>query len=493
VLRIDDRNHGSKKVEASTSTKSQTSLAITDLDDTDQLYRRLTINEVPDDVLLEIFNIYMNIYLYEDRWHTLVHVCRRWRWVVFASPCRLNLQLLCTNRRPVQNALDVWPQLPIVIRGKHGMSRPQDTKNLIAALKQRNRVCMIEIKHITKPWLRRIGAIKEPFPELTGLELSSRDKMAAVLPDSFLDRSTPRLQDLTLSGIPFPGLSKLLLSTHDLVTLHLWDIPPSGYISPEAMVTTLSSLTRLKEFKLGLRSPRSRADRESRSPPPLIRVVLPALTEFYFKGDSEYLEDTVSRINAPLVDSITISFFNQLTFDTPLLRHFLCRTEIFKVPHRATVDFYYPFIKLTVFSRGIKRDRTLLELGISCKPSDWQLSSLVQVCSSSLPPLPTLERLEIRRWNEPWQDDLENSQWLELLHLIVFSSVKDLVLDDQPAQLVAPALQELTGEKVTEVLPALQNLFLTLSARSGPIQDAIAQFVTARWLSGHPVAVFYED
>jgi len=102
-----------------------------------------------------------------------------------------------------------------------------------------------------------------------------------------------------------------------------------------------------------------------------------------------------------------------------------------------------------------------------------------------------LERLEIRRWKEPWQDDIENSQWLELLYL--FSSVKNLVLDDQPAQLVAPALQELTGERVTEVLPALQNISLTLSARSGPIQDAIAQFVTARRLSGHPVAVLYKD
>ncbi len=260
------------------------------------------------------------------------------------------------------------------------------------------------------------------------------------------------------------------------------------------MVTTLSSLTRLKQFYLGLRSPRSRADRESRSPPPLIRTVFPALKSLGFRGDSEYLEDTVSRMNAPLVDSIAIGFFNQLTFDTALLRHFLCRTEIFKVPHRADVHFSRFFIFLKVFSRGVTADHidhSLLKLSISCKPSDWQLSSLVQVCSSSLPPLPTLERLEIRRWKEPWQDDIENSQWLELLYL--FYSVKNLVLDDQPAQLVAPALQELTGERVTEVLPALQNISLTLSARSGPIQDAIAQFVTARRLSGHPVAVLYKD
>jgi len=102
-----------------------------------------------------------------------------------------------------------------------------------------------------------------------------------------------------------------------------------------------------------------------------------------------------------------------------------------------------------------------------------------------------LERLEIRQERQHWEDDIENSQWLELF--LSFSCVTNLVLGHKLAQLVAPTLQELTGERVTEVLPALQNLFLKPSARSGPIQDAIAQFVTARRLSGHPVAVLYED
>jgi hypothetical protein len=492
VLRIDDRNHGSKKVEASTSTKSRTSfVTITDFGDTDQLYQRVAICALPDDVLLEIFNFYMDIHFGEDKWHRLVHVCRRWRWVVFASPCRLNLRLLCTNRRPVQNALDVWPQLPIVIRGSRGMSRPQDTKNMIAALKQSNRVCEIELYPITNLLLRRIGAIKEPFPELTGLELWSRSKTAPVLPDSFLGGSAPRLQKLTLSRIPFPGLPKLLLSTHDLVTLHLRIFPRSGYISPEAMGTCFSTLPRLKALTLQFLSPRSHADRAGRRPPPLTRVAIPALTFLEFKGDIEYLEDIVSRLEVPLLNSTNITFFNQLIFDTPLLRHFLCRTEIFKVPHRATVRIYETTISLTVFSRGVTLDHRLLALWISCEPSDWQLSSLAQVCGSSLPPLPTLERLDICQFRQHWHDDIENSQWLELLR--PFASVKNLVLDDRLAQLVVPALQELTGESVTEVLPALQNLFLTLSARSGPFQDAITQFVTARRLSGHPVAVLYED
>ncbi len=41
-----------------------------------------------------------------------------------------------------------------------------------------------------------------------------------------------------------------------------------------------------------------------------------------------------------------------------------------------------------------------------------------------------------------------------------FTSVRDLFVSEQVAPCVAPALRELTDERVTEVLPALQNLFL---------------------------------
>ena len=67
------------------------------------------------------------------------------------------------------------------------------------------------------------------------------------------------------------------------------------------------------------------------------RLVLPSLTEFNFKGDSEYLEDIVGRIDAPALDRFTITFFNQLVFDTPLLRNFFSRTEVFQETHRAEV------------------------------------------------------------------------------------------------------------------------------------------------------------
>ncbi len=460
----------------------------------------MSINILPDDVLLEIFDQYvtqLQIYSYRDQhadaWHKLVHVCQRWRYVVFDSPRRLDLRLLCTDRTPVTNMLDIWPVLPIVISASSPLPGSGVT-NIISALQQHNRVCTIHIDNVPNSLLKEFAAIlmQEPFPALTKLQLWSCDKNAPVLPDSFLGGS-PRLQSLELDGIPFPAIPKLLLSTHDLVTLLLQNIPRSGYISPVAMVTCLSTLTSLEALFLGFRSPRSQADRASRRPPPLTRIVLPALTSLQFRGDSEYLEDIVSQLEAPLLSYTDIDFFNQLIFDTPLLRHFISRTEIVREAYEAYVSSLPDNVRFRLYPRNGTEDVTLL---ISCNPLDWQISSLAQVCSSSFPPLPTLEHLHIDIETDPdspleWQDDMEDTQWLELLR--PFTSVKDLDLSGASVPFISPALQELSGERVTEVLPALQNLFFTGPMPSGPVKEAIGKFIAARQLSGCPVTVHHRD
>ncbi|KAI0291180.1 hypothetical protein B0F90DRAFT_1779209, partial [Multifurca ochricompacta] len=57
-------------------------------------------------------------------WHRLTHVCRRWRYLIFASPHRLDLRLLCTNGTPVRRTLDCWPALPISIQYGGVVGRP---------------------------------------------------------------------------------------------------------------------------------------------------------------------------------------------------------------------------------------------------------------------------------------------------------------------------------------------------------------------------------
>jgi hypothetical protein len=124
-----------------------------------------------------------------------------------------------------------------------------------------------------------LAAMQVPFPELTHLDLLSNDGKVSVLPDSFLGGSAARLQTLLLQGIPFPGLRELLLSATHLVTLRLWNIPHSGYISPETIVAVLSTLTSLEYLSLEFEFPQSRPDWANRRLPPPTRYVLPLIPE----------------------------------------------------------------------------------------------------------------------------------------------------------------------------------------------------------------------
>lgn len=453
---------------------------------------RVTIDNLPDDVLLEIFSFC----LAEGRaktWHTLVHICRRWRSIVFASPRRLELRIRCTAgiQANSKEMLDIWPILPIEI-GASGnalaQSRGEGADIIVAALGHKDRVCQISLAYLPSSLWDRIAAVtQEPFPALTDLSIFVTGETATVFPEAFLGGSGSGLRSCVLYGIAIPRIWGLLLSAIHLTELRLWDIPQLGYISPEEMITALSAMLNLKRFALGFRNSPSRLDRERLRSPPLTRIVLPALIRFSFQGISEYVEDLVSRIDVALLHDGSITLYNQLIFDTPLLHEFFSRTGLIKAYNRATVLFYGSTIYFKLGSQ--------FSLRILCTTLDWQLSSMAQVCTSSLPPFSTLECLDIQvreGFSSPnWYQDLEDIQWLELLR--PFTALKDLYLVGNLATLVAPALQELAGEGGTEVLPVLQNIFIEELGSSTLTQEAIAQFVTARELSDHPIAVHNWD
>ena len=162
--------------------------------------------------------------------------------------------------------------------------------------------------------------------------------MVPIVPDSFLGGSAPHLRSLVLDGIPFPDLPKLLLSATHLVYLHLYNIPHSGYISPDAVVTALSTLTNLNSLVLEFQSPRSHRDHASRPPPPL-HTVLAILTHFHFKGVHEYLDDLMARIDAPQLFNLKITFFNDIVFDAPQFTQFISRTPTMKQVENTHVVF----------------------------------------------------------------------------------------------------------------------------------------------------------
>ena len=96
------------------------------------------------------------------------------------------------------------------------------------------------------------------------------------------------------------------------------------------MVACLSILTSLDALALQFESPQSRLDWESRRPPPLKCIVLPVLTYFQFRGVGEYLEDLVARIDAPELDFLDITFFNDIIFDTPQFTRLISHTPTFE-------------------------------------------------------------------------------------------------------------------------------------------------------------------
>ncbi len=450
----------------------------------------IRIDVLPDDVLLEIFDFYMDMNPSLERktgteaWQSLVHVCRRWRNIVFRSPRRLNLRLVCTPKTPARDTLDVWPALPLLIWGN--MYKSSGVGDVIIALKHSNRVCRVSLTRLVDWQLDEVLATMQvPFPELTDLRLFLDGETRQVIPDSFLGGSAPHLRIFGLSDIPFPGLPKLLLSATHLVYLYLLNIPHSGYISPEAMASLLSVLSSLQILHLHFQSPQSRPDWESRRPPPSKRFVIPTFEKFIFKGAIEYLEDLVTYIDAPQLDNLLITFLNRIDFDGPRLAQFISRTPI-----RRDRDAHVEFDDSTASVRLPSPSKDFA-IEISCKEPDWQLSSVAQVCNSCLPPLSMIEDLYIKHQYSQlvWQNDaIENTLWLELL--LPFPAVTNLYLSKYFAAGVAAALQEFVG---TEVLPSLQNIFVEGLEPSGPFLKNIGQFVATRRLSGHPITFFVWD
>jgi hypothetical protein len=198
----------------------------------------------------------------------------------------------------------------------------------------------------------------------------------------------------------------------------------------------------------------------------------------------------VTQIDTPLLHNAEITFFNQLIFNLPQLPQFIRRSSKLKALDQASVLFQSRYVQARLRSQAGTVDEAIFNLKISCKPSDWQLSSVAQVSDRPFTHCSAVECLHIREDAElgpEWQDDMENSQWLDFLH--PFTAVKDLYLYEELAPLVALALRESVG--AADVLPALQNIFFEGLEPSRLFRAVIGPFISARESSKRPVAVHF--
>ncbi|KAH9166918.1 hypothetical protein EDB89DRAFT_180083 [Lactarius sanguifluus] len=471
-----------------------------------------TVNVLPEDVLLEIFDLFrivdeatttinfvpfpgsvlLDLFdLFRDeatldttspthlpwKWHRLAHVCRTWRDIIFASSRRLNLELLCTYGTPVRKNLRHLPPLPIVIHFPD-FSKDSDEDNILAALEHPDRVRSVRL-YVSCSLLEKMAAVMQgPFPALTYLWLKSReDGHMPALPDSFLGGCAPRLQKIYLDGIPFPTVPTLLLSACDLIDVHLnfRNIPNTSYISLEVMVASLATLPRLKRLTLGSQWEGSWPDQRPQSP--ITRTVLPALTTFFFDSLVEYLEDFVTQIDTPQLNHLAIQYLEDvLDFDSPIpqLCKFIDRSEKLKLSQFRRVDLDF---RPSSFVIDLDEGRSSLRFRIQY---DGITGLLSQICGM----LSYVDCLVISAHGDYVVDD-EDIEWLEILRL--FTTVKALGARNHASLCVALELGTLLGEETAGVLPALELLYLEN-------QPAIyvEEFLTARRNVGLPVTLIGE-
>jgi hypothetical protein len=212
---------------------------------------------------------------------------------------------------------------------------------------------------------------------------------------------------------------------------------------------------------------------------------------FSFKGVNQYLEDLLSRFDAPQLYRLETTFFNDTHFDTAELNRFISHMPTFGELNEAHFTFRSHEALVRLSAHLELSDHGTIEVKIFCQEQDQQLSSLAQICTLSLRLFSTMEYVYIQEdlYSPPNWKDIESAKWLHLL--LPFTAVKDLYVSKRFETRIGTALQELTGRRITEVWPTLQNLFLDQFDSSDLFHEGIRQLISARQLTNRPLAISF--
>ena len=281
------------------------------------------IGKLPDEIILEIFDFYRQIFehqpTYERDWNSkngwfkLAHVCRNWRSIVLTSSSRLQLRLFFTDGTPTRAAvLRGLPHLPIVVdylRIAWTVGRLGSENRLISALRYPNRVNKITMKVSFSNRNTITRAIDCAFPTLETLELHNTGAPGFCFPPTFLMTSTKSLQRLEIPGATLTSLPPLLTATIALVDLTLGIDTISSPLQGVSLLALLQNLSRLRHLDVSVRqfyTPHTRAI------PPMKTdgtVSLAELTSLRFKGNATEVEELVAGLAIPSLQKLYVTLY----------------------------------------------------------------------------------------------------------------------------------------------------------------------------------------
>jgi hypothetical protein len=463
--------------------------------------RHSSIHTLNDDVLLNIFYLFrldiqdeewhqMNFVPHWDRqrwWYKLAQVCRQWRSLIYLSPSRLDLHLLCTYGTPVADMLTHSPPLPLTIYyyHNHQETTAEDEEGIRIALRHRDRVHHVRLALPTSSLQNIISVMDEPFPVLERMYIKSQtdDDARLALPKTF---QAPLLHHFALETVGLQIGCPLFMNTMGLVILALERIPSSLYFPPSHLLTWLSRMPQLEKLVIRFQSPLPSRDvtRQLSSASTMTHTTLPHLRFLFFRGVSAYLEGVLARISTPPLIKFEIEFFNQLTFAVPRLLMFMLTTENFNL--RA---MELNFSGDRFFLRGDVPSFSPFYIRIMSKHLDWQVSSAAQILIALEPVLPIVEGLmichtEFGRRSSEWHNEVARTQWRELLR--PFVNVKILRVQSEFVEELGRSLHSEGEEMTRDILSNLKELRFSGGSKNG---DVFRPFIKQRRAVGYPVDV----
>jgi hypothetical protein len=491
----------------------------------------VTINNIPDDVLLEIFDLYRKtfgdqlmaerIWNNKNGWFKLAHVCHNWRSVVLASPSRLRLRLCFSGNTPTRAAvLDYFSHLPIII-DYNGVAWKASTPNrLMSALRYPNRVCRIAIAgsySYSRTDNRIIKALDLPFPALESLELRHVANVEQVLLSESFIASIPSLRRLQLDGVDLKSLPPLLSVTRLLVDLAL-GLRTAISMEGASLLSHLQHMPRLRSLHV---TTLHYFYEEMRLQMPLTTsTMLPELTCFRFVGESSQVEWLVAGLDTPPLRELHISITDQdlrripHTFDIPYLAKFIHVSEIVFLAARLT--FSGPRLTTSLFTRPNSIDVppskivTIKAHFVALPGSGFSAMlaalediflTLTQELMTHLSPFQDLV---------PWRKVFENFCNVKVVRLHHGLETKFVDMLQQPAQqevdldattLSGTPINSNRNQSTLDIFPVLEEIVLytntsiyedeSASVQSETVLELFGPFVTARHEVGRPVKVFW--
>ena len=330
-----------------------------------------------------------------------------------------------------------------------------DEESAIFALQQCDRVRRIHVAASTTVLCNFFKAMNCEFPilERLSLRLSTEPRTGLGLPENL---RAPLLHHLTLSNISLPTQSRLLRQADGLVTLRLFNVPALYDFDPAHLVAQLFWMARLETLMIQFYTPIPEGSFESPVQPTLI--TLPSLKVLVFGGSNGYLEGILARINAPLLSTLNVEFFYQLTFDLSRMLQFIRRTGEFRF-RSVELQFDKELVSLIVDPHPESTGSYPFLVQVKCQPLDRQAASASQICHALEPMLSEVEHLTLgfhKDGSVPWKDEIDVEMWHGLLR--TFAGVQSLRLSGDLVGELFRSLQLDEEELPLHLLPRLREL-----------------------------------